>query len=132
MFEAQQQAVESNIRAYCAKSGLPEPDALPWSPIPFSGEWGITTSFFQLAAQEARQIAAQGGTPGGVGQRAQEIAAGAAAHLGKPAGFSRVEAVKGYLNLYFSPTEYTRAVVGSFGSPPRDLRMFSPVLGFFV
>ena len=32
-------------------------------------------------------------------------------HLGMPAGFDRVEAVKGYLNLYFSTGEYTRRVV---------------------
>ena len=30
---------------------------------------------------------------------------------GNPAGFSRVEAVKGYLNLYFSTAEYARRVI---------------------
>lgn len=108
MFEAEQQAIEKSIIAYCAQSGLPEPGPLQWSPIPFSGEWGISTSFFQLAAQEARQGKGSG-VP--VPQRAAEIAAGVAAYLGTPPGYSRVEAVKAYLNCYFSASEYARRVV---------------------
>ncbi len=41
----------------------------------------------------------------------QELAQQVADYLGMPAGFDRVEAVKGYLNLYFSTAEYTRRVV---------------------
>ena len=118
MFEAEQQVIEQQLQAYCAKSGLPD---LPvqWSFIPFSGSWGISTSFFQLAAAEARLQ----GRQGSVGLRAQEIAKQAADFLGKPDGFERVEAVKGYLNLYFSTGEYARRVLdtvladgSSFGS----------------
>ncbi len=108
MFETEQRVVEDTIRSYCAENGLPVPGMLQWNPIPFSGEWGISTSFFQLAAQEARQ----GGSKGiPVPLRAQEIALGVAELIGTPAGFARVEAVKGYLNLYFSTGEYTRRVV---------------------
>lgn len=109
MFSAEQQAVENSIRTYCANNGLPDPGKLQWNPIPFSGEWGISTSFFQLAALEARI----GKTPAGqsVAQRAQAIAEDIAKLLGAPAGFARIEAVKGYLNLYFSPAEYTQRVV---------------------
>jgi len=109
MFSAEQQAVENHIRAYCARLGLPDSGKLQWNPIPFSGEWGISTSFFQLAAQEARSGKAPSAQP--VAQRAQEIAAGVAEATGTPAGFDRVEAVKGYLNLYFSPGEYTQRVI---------------------
>ena len=106
MFEAEQQVIEQQLKAYCARNGLPE---LPvqWSFIPFSGHWGISTAFFQLAAQEARLQRRQGN----VGLRAQEIAQQAADFLGKPAGFERVEAVKGYLNLYFSTGEYACRVL---------------------
>ena len=52
MFEAEQQQVEQKILAYCKEHGLPEP-RLTWGWIPFNGQWGIATSFFQLAAQEA-------------------------------------------------------------------------------
>ncbi len=120
MFEAEQQVIEQQIKAYCASIGLPD---LPvqWSFIPFSGHWGMSTSFFQLAAQEARLHSLRGN----VGLRAQEIARQVADALGKPAGFERVEAVKGYLNLYFSTAEYARRVLDtvlelkdSFGSGP--------------
>ncbi|HEY5574166.1 MAG TPA: arginine--tRNA ligase [Anaerolineales bacterium] len=108
MFEIEQQAIELKIRQYCAENGLPAPGDLQWSSIPFSGEWGISTSFFQLAAREARS-----GKKVNVPQRAQEIAEGAAAYLGIPPGFAQVEAVKGYLNLYFSPAEFSRRVIDS-------------------
>ena len=53
MFEQEQQAITDQIRTLCAGRGLPAPE-LTWSPIPFSGEWGISTSLFQLAAVEGR------------------------------------------------------------------------------
>lgn len=111
MFEAESQVVEAQIRTYCAQMGLPEPDEMNWVPIPFGGEWGISTSFFQLAAQEARRPTDGPVSRPPVPQRAQEIAAAVAERLGIPAGFSRVEAVKGYLNLYFSTAEYSSRVV---------------------
>jgi arginyl-tRNA synthetase len=91
MFTLERQAVENQIRAYCTNQGLPELSELTWSPVPFTGEWGISTSFFQLAANQARQLAATGERVN-VAQRAQEIAAGAAEYLGTPAGFSHVAA----------------------------------------
>jgi arginyl-tRNA synthetase len=119
MFEDEQLAVETQIKSYCQEKGLPDPSLL-WSWIPFNGQWGICLSFFQMAAQEARQ-----GKKVVVSQRAQEIAAGLAVYLGKPAGFSRVEAVKGYLNLFFSTAEFARQVVdavlaqaGCYGTGP--------------
>jgi len=105
MFEAEQSAVADKIRTYCAKESLPEPP-LQWSWIPFSGHWGISTSFFQVAAQEARQ-----GKKINVAQRAQEVAQSVADYLGRLEGFERIDAVKGYLNLYFSTSEYARRVV---------------------
>jgi arginyl-tRNA synthetase len=123
MFEAEQQAVESSIRKYCAQHGLPEPGSLQWSPIPFSGEWGISTSFFQLAAQEARQGSGKG-IP--VPQRAQEIATSVAADLGTPPGFARVEAVKGYLNLYFSTGDFARQVMDTVLAQGADFGRGTP------
>ena len=53
MFEDEQQIIETKIREFCKQNEIPiaEPK---WSPIPFSGEWGISTSFFATAALEAR------------------------------------------------------------------------------
>ncbi len=116
------QRLEGQIREYCQAQGLPEPE-LQWNPLPFSGQWGLSTSFFQLAAREARStpVPPTGRSP--VPQRAQEIASGIAQAIGggaalaggagfkPPAGFERVEAAKGYLNLVFSPQEFTRSAV---------------------
>ena len=111
MFEAEQQAIEAQIQVYCQNQGLPELEALSWTPIPFSGEWGISTPFFPIAAAEGRQIKQETGKGINVPQRAQELAEGVVQFLGSPAGFARVEAVRGYLNLYFAPGEYARRVV---------------------
>ena len=113
MFETEQQKIEEKIRAYCAANDVPLA-ALKWTAIPFSGEWGIATSFFQTAADEAR---AGKGKKLPVPQRAQEIAEQVRGILRQDAqdgsvdGISRVDAVKGYLNLYFTTSEYARRVV---------------------
>lgn len=106
MFEIEKKQIESQIRAYFIQNEIPTPEEWGWTSIPFSGEWGISTTFFKVAAQEART-----GMKINVGQRAHEIATGLVEFLGTPSGFSRVEAVKGYLNLYFSTAEYSRRVV---------------------
>lgn len=105
MFEAEQQQLEDKIRAFFNENSLAEP-ALSWGWIPFNGQWGISTSFFQTAANEARQ-----GKKINVPQRSVELAQQVADAIGLPEGFTRVEAVKGYLNLYFNPGEYSRRVV---------------------
>ena len=122
MFEREQQVIEATVRDYCSDTGLPDPGMLKWNPIPFSGEWGISTSFFQLAAQETRTKKDHPTKLPPVQIRAQEIASGIAVQLDTPPGFSRVEALNGYLNLYFSTSEYSSRVIddvlhagGNFG-----------------
>jgi arginyl-tRNA synthetase len=105
MFDAEQNQLEQKIRAFFAEQGLPE-TPLTWGWIPFNGQWGISTSFFQTAANEARQ-----GKKVNVSQRAVELAQQVAAYLGTPAGFDRLESTKGYLNLYFNTGEYASRVV---------------------
>lgn len=107
MFEKEEQLIEEKIRAYCAANDLALAE-LKWQPIPFAGEWGISTSFFQTAANEAR---AGKGSNVPVPQRAQEIAEQVKGQIGSVEGISRIEAVKGYLNLYFTASEYARRVV---------------------
>jgi arginyl-tRNA synthetase len=111
MFKAPQQVITDQIRSFCSEQHLPNPGEITWKPIPFSGEWGISTSFFQLAAQEARLIKEAYGKSSNVAERAQELASAIAEHLGNQAGFSRVEATKGYLNLYYSSAEYSKNLV---------------------
>src|SRR5688572_25497128 len=107
MFQQEQQNVEARIKAFCAENDIP-PAEIKWGAIPFDGEWGISTSFFQFAANEAR--AGKGkGQP--VPVRAAEMAEQARAYIGPLPGISRSEAVKGYLNLYFVTAEYAARVV---------------------
>ena len=109
MFEDQQKSIETKIKEFCRRSDIPLAE-LKWQPIPFNGEWGISTSFFQTAADEAR---AGKGTGKPVPQRAQEIAEQARVQIGSVKGISHIEAVKGYLNLYFSTEEYATRVVNT-------------------
>ncbi|MCX6036372.1 MAG: arginine--tRNA ligase [Chloroflexi bacterium] len=119
MFQTERQIIETKIKTFCAANGIPLA-ALEWKPIPFSGEWGFSTSFFGTAAAEARL-----GKKVVVAQRAQEIAEQVKNQVSDVPGIRRVEAVKGYLNLYFDTQEYTRRVVDTvlekknrFGSGP--------------
>ncbi|MFO8035824.1 MAG: arginine--tRNA ligase [Anaerolineales bacterium] len=106
MFNTEKKQVEETIRDFLARAGIPAPDSFQWKPIPFSGEWGISVSFFKTAALEA-----QTGKEVNVPERASEIARLVAALISEGGEFSRVEAVQGYLNLYFAPDQYSRKVV---------------------
>lgn len=119
MFEREQQEIAKKIADFCNQQGFELP-SFDWKWIPFSGGWGISTSFFQVAAAEARQ-----GKKVVVPKRAQEIAEQVAEFLATPDGFSRVEAVNGYLNLYYETERYAQQVVskvllegGAFGCSP--------------
>ena len=98
-----QQIIEAKIKTICAAQGILLAP-LKWQPIPFSGEWGMSTSFFQTAADE-------GGAGKPVPQRAQELADQLKGQMGSVEGISRVEAVKGYLNIYFETSDHARRVV---------------------
>ena len=109
MFENEQKTIEAKIKEFCKQNDIPLAE-LKWQPIPFNGEWGISTSFFQTAADEAR---AGNGKGKPVPQRAQEIAEQVKVRIGSVKGISHTEAVKGYLNLYFSTEEYASRVVNT-------------------
>jgi arginyl-tRNA synthetase len=120
MFQTEQQNIETKIKTFCKANGIPLA-TLEWKPIPFSGEWGMSTSFFASAAAEVRS-----GKKVVVARRAQEIAEQVKGQIGILEGISHIDAVKGYLNLYFATAEYTRRVVetileqgGRFGSGGR-------------
>lgn len=107
MFQKEQQLIEDKIKEYCAANDIALMD-LKWQPIPFSGEWGFSTSFFQTAANEAK-IGKGNKLP--VPQKAQEIAEQIKGQLGSVPGIGHIEAVKGYLNIYFKTSEYAQRVV---------------------
>ncbi len=109
MFEIEQQTIQARISAFCAENDIPETE-LKWAAIPFSGEWGISVSFFQMAANEAKAGKSKG-LP--VPQRAAQMAEQVKDFIGEVPGISHVEAVKAYLNLYFSTSQYALQVVST-------------------
>jgi arginyl-tRNA synthetase len=118
MIETEQLLLDKIIKDYCVGIGLPAPE-VQWFPLPNAGEWGICTSFFQIAANEAR-ISLNPPQPRiSVALRAHEIATAIVDSIelqqksNKEAfsGFTRVEASKGYLNIFYEPSIYTKLTV---------------------
>jgi len=116
MFQKEKQDLEGKIQNILQEAGIPVPEELGWAPIPFSGEWGIATSFFKVAAQEAKS-----GQVKNVPQRAEEIAALVAEKIPPQTYFPRIENKGGYLNLYFDSGVFSARVInnviqsGNFG-----------------
>jgi arginyl-tRNA synthetase len=89
------------------KVGVPVPDSLEWTPAPFHGEWAIgTAACYQAAAQEARTAGSSN-----IPQRAEAIARAVAERATLPAGFTRIQADKAYLNAYFDTATYAAKVL---------------------
>jgi len=106
MFEKEKSFIETKIRDYLKTKAIDDP-TIEFRQIPFSGEWGLAVPLFPVAASEARS-----GKKVIVPQRAQELAEGIKTSIGQaPPGFSHLEAINGYLNLYFSNAAYARRVV---------------------
>jgi len=105
MFDTYKTPIEEQLTSILEEEGV-QAAKFQWSTIPFSGHWGIATSFFQIAAQEARA-----GKKINVSQRAGELAAFCAERLVLPQDFVKCEAVKGYLNLYFQTQSFSRMVI---------------------
>lgn len=115
MFEKEKSIIDAKIQQYLKTEGIDDP-VLEFRQIPFRGEWGIAVPLFPVAAGEARS-----GKKVIVPQRAQELAEGIKTFLGEsPSGFSHVEAINGYLNLYYSTAEYARRVVDTVLAEGQD------------
>ncbi len=107
MFENEQTLIQEQINTILKQAGLPQ-EALKWSWIPFSGHWGIATSMFGTASAEAKS-----GKQVNVKERAAEMAEMIRDRLDLPPEFEKVEAVNGYVNLYFDSDAFARRVVDS-------------------
>lgn len=101
------------IQAALAELNLPE-CPLGLRPLPFAGSWGIASSVCHAIAGEMveREFEADERVPlsrkdrkrrvaEAAAPRAQEIAAQVAARVAVRGRFARVEATKGYVNIYF-------------------------------
>jgi arginyl-tRNA synthetase len=105
MFEKEKAKLEVKIKEFLKEQGIEDPP-IEFRQIPFSGEWGLAVPMFPIAAGEARS-----GKRVIVPKRAQELAEGTREYLGNMQEFSHIDALNGYLNLYFSTSEYAQRVV---------------------
>lgn len=105
MFEKEQEFLEQKIKAILEIEGIDQ-DTFAWSWIPFSGHWGIATSFFKLASENAQFL-----PESDVKKRAVAIAELIQMKLELPVEFDRVEAVNGYLNIYFDTKIYAKRTI---------------------
>ena len=103
MFEDVKNQIRHKIDQFCLQNDLPT-GKVEFRSIPFSGEWGMAAPLFPLAAADPNKT-------GPVPQHAQFLAERIKDIVGLPAGFTRSEAVKGYLNLYFDTSLYAASVV---------------------
>ena len=122
MLDALQQQVAEQVRALLHEQHIPEPKAWRFAQVPGEGVWGFSLPFFPIAAAEVRAKGLKMPVP----QRAQELAQAAAERVRDLPGVQRVEAVRGYLNIYVDPHAYGRQVVDTvlaqgpnFGRAPR-------------
>jgi arginyl-tRNA synthetase len=106
-----------------ARRGISDPAAIDWSPIPFSGQWGLGTSgCIKAAAFLARSKKSALPVP----QQAQQLAEQIASEITLPAGFARIEAVRGYLNISFETRPYVGKVLEAVLSLGDDYGRGSP------
>ncbi|MDD2521797.1 MAG: arginine--tRNA ligase [Anaerolineaceae bacterium] len=108
MFEDVKGQIAQRIDEFCLQNDLPT-GKVEFRSIPFSGEWGMAAPLFPLAAADTNKT-------GPVPQHAQFLAEKLKEVIGLPAGFTRAEAVKGYLNLYFDTALYAASVVEQINS----------------
>ncbi len=122
MFDVELEAVSTEVRSALDTLDLPQPARIEWTPIPFSGQWGMgTPSCFQVAAAEARTR-----DVGDVRQRAAAIAHLVAREVRLPPGLSRLEADGAYLNLYFDSASYAGRVVDTVLAQGSDFGRGAP------
>jgi len=127
VFESERRAIEAQILQALESAGAPVPGPIAFAPIPYAGRWGLGSPVcFQAAASEARS-----GRVGPIPARAAELAAVIAPLVQAPTGVSRIEADRGYLNIYFETAVFAGRVVAEvaqagirYGSgPPRGERV---------
>ena len=105
MFDDVKDQLALIIDQFCQTRGLPT-GKVEFRNIPFSGEWGLAAPLFQLAAADPDKSLP-------VPKKAQEFAEILKNQVADLPGFSRIEAIKGYLNLYFEPHQYAERVVST-------------------
>ncbi len=108
--------IEQAIREAVEAMGQSAPERVVLQKIPFSGMWGWGSPVcFQLASAERKA-----GAEARVDQRAQQLAEQVCARLQERGDFHRVEAVKGYVNVFFEVGGVASQLLGRIRDEERD------------
>jgi len=122
VFESEIQALTEAFGRAFSRLGLAAPERVEWTPVPFSGAWGLgTAACFQAAAADARA-----GGKLNVPARARELAAQVAAAIELPPGFTRLAAENAYINAYFDTAGYAARVIDAYISRAADFGRGAP------
>jgi arginyl-tRNA synthetase len=108
IFEDAIQSVNLQILSAFSAQGVTDPATIDWTSIPLVHQWGLGTSAC-LKAAAFLQRSGKDSAP--VPRLAQQLAEQIAAGITLPVGFSRVEASRGYLNIFFDTKRYVHKVL---------------------
>jgi arginyl-tRNA synthetase len=101
-------SISGQILSGFARRGITDPTAVDWSPIPLVEQWGLGTS---SCIKAAAFLTRSGKSTLSVPKQAQVLAEQIASEIVLPPGFSRIEAVRGYLNVLFETKPYIQKVL---------------------
>ena len=118
MFKDVENRIIGQIDEFCLQNELPT-GKIEFRSIPFSGEWVMAAPLFPLAAADKNKT-------GPVPQHAQHLAEKIKEVIGLPEGFTRSEAIRGYLNFYFDTGLYATSVVEQIRQQGKDFGNFAP------
>lgn len=110
MFEREKTILEEKIIQVLNNQDI-KPSEFKWTWIPFSGQWGLSTSLFAIAASNPQVY-----PDFSVGKRAALIADSIKNELQLPEQFDKLESVRGYLNFFFDTNDYAARIINSVSS----------------
>jgi arginyl-tRNA synthetase len=108
IFEDAIQSVGSQILSAFSAREINDPATVEWTSIPLVNQWGLGTSAC-LKAAAGLQRSGKGSLP--VLQLAQQLAEQIASGIALPEGFARIEASRGYINIFFDTKRYVFQVL---------------------
>lgn len=108
MFKQEIQSVSKQIQSFLSSGDAPHMPEVEWAPVPFSNRWGWGTS---ICLKTAALRVQKGKTAQSVPALAQELAQQAVSRVNLPSVFERIEAVRGYVNIFFDSRQYIHRVL---------------------
>jgi arginyl-tRNA synthetase len=117
IFEDAIQSVSLQILSAFSGRGIADPATIDWVSIPLTNQWGLGTSACLKAAAFLQR---SGKSSAPIPRQAQQLAEEIAGRISLPEGFSRVEASRGYINIFFDTKRYVHKVLETvFSEGPR-------------